>query len=178
MASDTPTREDSQEDSPFPPVGKQWATPYGFDRCPVCGTRGIFVEEEPGECMCGAEFGGLSRTELLAVPEPGEQDVLIYASHDDVEHKVFDWNDTGSSGPAPDPRRSLAYWRVSGTPQRTGPGRFVLFSTDGEHVDYYGRICTVDEGKIWFEFLSPTKRELPADPPTRGFKYVDWGDSP
>jgi protocatechuate 3,4-dioxygenase beta subunit len=53
-----------------------------------------------------------------------------------------------------------------------------MFSTDGETVDYYGRICTVEEGRIWFQFLYPTRFEAPTEPPTRGFKYFDWGDWP
>lgn len=160
----------------FPAEGTTWQTPFGLDECPVCGTPGIFVSEEPGKCLCGAEFGGLSTTKLLTVPERGEQDVIIRASEEDVHHKVFDYMDVERGEPYP--RRSLAYWRVSGTPRRTGPGRAIMFSTDGETVDYFAPICTVEEGRIWFAFLQPVSFEAPKEPPTRGFTYVDWGEFP
>lgn len=160
--------------NPIPPEGKTWSTPVGLDKCPACATRGIFVTDEPGTCMCGAELGGLSTTELVSAPDRGEQDVIIQASEDDLRHKVFDYCDGTDLGD--NPRRSLAYWRVNGTPQRTGPGRTIMFSTDGETVDYHAPICTVEDGKIWFAFLHPTKYEAPVDPPTRGFKYFEWRD--
>lgn len=156
---------------PFPEVGEEWMTPYGFDECPVCVTPGLFVSEKPNECMCGAKFGGLSRTELLEVPDRGEQNVIIRAAKDDLEHKVFHIQDCEPGEPYP--RQSLAYWRVSGTPQQTGPGRKIMFSEDGDRVDYHAPICTVEEGKIWFAFLSPVDYEVPKEPPTRGFTYVE-----
>ncbi|SDL09666.1 hypothetical protein [Natronorubrum texcoconense] len=162
--------------NPLPAEGTTLQTPVGFDDCPVCGTAGIFLTDEPGTCMCGAEFGGLSTTEIVTVPDRGEQDVLIRASEDDLRHKVFDYCDGTDLGD--NPRRSLAYWRVNGTPRQTGPGRAVLFSTTSETVDYYAPICTAEEDKLWFAFLYPTRFEVPAEPPTRGFKYVDWGDWP
>lgn len=162
--------------NPLPEEGKTLKTPYGLDDCPVCGTPGIFVSDEPGTCLCGAELGGLSTTEIVTVPDRGQQDVIIRASEDDLRHKVFDYCDGTDLGD--NPRRSLAYWSVQGTPQRTGPGRTIMFSTDGETVDYYAPICTVEEGRIWFHFLYPTRFEVPTEPPTRGFKYFDWGDWP
>lgn len=162
--------------NPLPEEGTTWKTPNGLDRCPVCATSGIFVHDEPGACLCGAEFGGLSTTELITVPDRGEQDVIIRASEDDLEHKVFDYTDGTDLGD--NPRRSLAYWSIPGTPQQTGPGRTIMFSTDGEHVDYYAPISTVEEGKIWFAFLSPVAMDAPTAPPTRGIKYVNWGDYP
>lgn len=165
-----------ENNSIFPEVGTTWMTPFGLDECPVCATPGIFVSEEPGQCMCGAELSGLSTTELLSAPKRGEQDVIIHASEDALRHKVFDYTDGTDLGD--NPRQSLAYWSVSGTPQRTGPGRAILFSTDGETVDYYAPICTVEEGKIWFAFLHPTRFDVPTEPPTRGFKYLDWGEFP
>lgn len=164
-----------RNDHPFPEVGKTWKTPYGMDRCPVCATRGIFLAEG-GRCKCGAEFGGLSTTELLSVPERGERDVILRASEDDLHHKVFNHMDIPDTDE--NPRRSLVYWSVSGTPQRTGPGRVIMFSTDGETVDYYAPICYVEEGRIWFDFLDPVRFEAPRAPPTRGFAYVDWGEFP
>ncbi len=162
--------------NPLPKEGTTLHTPSGLDRCPVCATPGIFLSDEPGACLCGAAFGGLSTTEIVTVPKRGEMDVLIQASESDLRHKVFDYCDGTDLGD--NPRQSLAYWRVNGTPQRTGPGRAVLFSTTGEMVDYYAPICTVEDGRIWFSFLSPVQFEVPTDPPTRGFKYVDWGDWP
>lgn len=162
--------------NPIPDEGTTWQTPYGLDDCPACGTAGYIVSEEAGSCLCGAEFGGVSTTELVTAPERGEQDVIIRAPEQDLRHKVFDYMDLADNDIYP--RRSLAYWRVNGTPQRTGPGRTIMFSTDGENVDFYAPICTVEEGRIWFDFLSPTSFEVPVEPPNRGFKYFDWGDYP
>jgi len=104
----------------------------------------------------------------------GEQDVIIRASEADLRHKVFDYMDLANNDI--EPRRSLAYWRVNRTPQRTGPGRTIMFSTDGETVDFDAPICTTEEGKIWFDFLRPTSYEVPVEPPTRGFRYFEWRD--
>jgi len=87
----------------------------------------------------------VSTTELVSAPERGEQDVIIRASEADLRHKVFDYMDLANNDI--EPRRSLAYWRVNGTPQRTGPGRTIMFSTDGETVDFDAPICTTEEGK-------------------------------
>jgi len=100
--------------------------------------------------------------------------VIIRASEADLRHKVFDYMDLANNDI--EPRRSLAYWRVNGTPQRTGPGRTIMFSTDGETVDFDAPICTTEEGKIWFDFLRPTSYEVPVEPPTRGFRYFEWRD--
>lgn len=160
--------------NPIPPEGTTWQTPVGLDECPACRTSGDIVCDEPGECLCGAKLGGLSTTELVSAPERGEQDVIIHASEADLRHKVFDYMDLANN--EIDPRRSLAYWRVNGTPQRTGPGRTIMFSTDGETVDFDAPICTSEEGKIWFDFLRPTSYEVPVEPPTRGFRYFEWRD--
>lgn len=162
--------------SPLPDEGTIKQTPYGLDSCPVCRTAGIFVSDQPSTCLCGAELSGLSTTEIVTVPDRGERDVIIRAPERDLRHKVFDYMDLANNDIHP--RQSLAYWRVNGTPQRTGPGRVIMFSTGGETVDFFAPICTAEEGRIWFDFLSPTNFEVPAEPPTRGFKYVDWGDWP
>lgn len=160
--------------NPLPEEGTIKQTPVGLDACPVCATKGLFVSEEPSKCLCGAELAGLSTTEIVTVPERGEKDVIIQAPEKDLRHKVFDYMDLADNDIYP--RQSLAYWRVNGTPQQTGPGRTIMFSTDGERVHFEAPICTVEEGKIWFDFLSPVHRELPTEPPTRGFKYFEWGD--
>lgn len=161
--------------NPLPEEGEEWLTPNGLDECPVCGTAGIFVHDGPG-CMCGAQLGGLDRTTAGKIPERGEKDVIIRASDEDLRHKVFDYTDGRDLGG--NPRRELAYWRVNGTPKKTGPGRTIMFSTDGEMVDYHAPICTVEEGRILFSYLYPTKYEAPVTPPTRGFKYFEWRDYP
>lgn len=162
--------------NPLPEEGEEWQTPYGLDECPICGTAGIFVHDGPG-CSCGAQLGGLSRTTAAKIPERGEKDVIIRASDDDLRHKVFDYTDGRDLGG--NPRRELAYWRVNGTPQKTGPGRTIMFSTDGETVDYYAPICTVEEGRILFDYLTIAPGyEVPVEPPTRGFRYFEWRDYP
>lgn len=162
--------------NPFPAIGESWSTPVGMDHCPVCACRGgLFLSDEPNTCLCGAEYEGLSRTTLTTVPEAGDKDVIIRAPREDLQHKVFDVMDTKRGEPYP--RRSLAYWTVNGTPRQTGPGRHVLFTEDGETVDYIAPICYVEDGKLWFDFLSPTKLKAPREPPTRGFAYCDFGST-
>lgn len=168
-------REFESEDV-FPDEGTTWMMPRGMDRCPVCRTPGLFVSEEPNKCMCGAEFSGLSHTELVSVPERGEKDVLIQADEEDIRHKVFDFTDGRDLGG--NPRRELAYWRVSGEPQKTGPGRMIMFSEDGIIVDYAGPICTTEEGRIYFKYLSPVSYHAPEEAPNQGYKYVDLGRFP
>lgn len=89
-------------------------------------------------------------------------DVLIYAAVDDLEHKMRGEVPAGEQ----------PFWTVSGTPRQTEPGESVLF-TDGDRVVAAAPITNVEEGRIWFEPLRKTDRELPAVPVTRGFKYVN-----
>lgn len=89
------------------------------------------------------------------------RDVLIYADREDVEHKL--------AGEVPDDE--VCYWTVNGTPQRTEPGREVLF-TDGDVVHARADIIDVESGRLWFQPLREVRDELPATPTTRGFKYV------
>lgn len=146
----------------------------GGHKCPVCATNGTLVRDAPG-CECGARFGS-----DRSFPERGEKDVIIRASDEDLRHKVFDYTDGTELGE--NPRQDLVYWRVSGTPQKTGPGRTIMFSTDGKTVDYYAPICTVEEGRILFDYLTiapiAPAFDVPVEPPTRGFKYFEWGDYP
>jgi len=88
-------------------------------------------------------------------------DVLIYADPDDVAHKFPDELPDGH----------VPYWSVSGTPRQTEPGQSILFC-DGEHVFARGEIIELDDGRIWFRNLECVDEELPAEPVTRGFKYV------
>jgi len=88
-------------------------------------------------------------------------DVLIQADRETLTHKMKGEVAVGH----------VPYWRVSGTPRRTEPGRTVLFS-DGERVIARGVIGDVEEGRIVFTPLEETDEELPDDPPSRGFKYV------
>lgn len=89
-------------------------------------------------------------------------DVLIYADRDDVRHKHRENVESGHE----------CYWTVSGTPRQTGPGAAILFS-DGETVHARAEIVAVEQGRIWFEPVAWVDEELPAEPVTRGFKYVD-----
>ncbi len=91
------------------------------------------------------------------------KDVLIYADPDDVRHKIAD--------NVPD-HHDYAFWAVNGTPRQTGPGASVLF-TDGERVYARGTIIECADGEVRFEPLERVDEELPTEPVTRGFKYVD-----
>ena len=90
-------------------------------------------------------------------------DILICASRDDVDHKLAE------NVPK---HHDYAFWTVNGTPQQTGPGAAVLF-TDGESVHARGEIVGVHKGEVRFEPLERVDQALPAEPVTRGFKYVD-----
>lgn len=94
------------------------------------------------------------------------KDVLIYADPADVEHKMSD--------SVPD-HHDYCYWSVSGTPRQTGPGAAVLF-TDGKRVYGRGTVRECVDGELRFEPLERVDEALPAEPVTRGFKYVEPGD--
>ncbi|WP_455447835.1 hypothetical protein [Natrinema thermotolerans] len=89
-------------------------------------------------------------------------DVLVQTDRDALEHKMDGAVPVGH----------LPFWRVTGTPRRTEPGRAILFS-DGQRVIARGVIAKLEEGRIWFNPLEDIDEELPDDPPSRGFKYVD-----
>jgi len=91
------------------------------------------------------------------------KDVLIYAAREDVHHKL-------SSAVPPD--TAYCYWTVSGTPRQTGPGASVLSRAGG---GFYagGPIIEGAAGEVRFEPLERVDEELPTEPVTRGFKYVD-----
>lgn len=92
-------------------------------------------------------------------------DVLIQTDTDELEHKL--------EGNVPDDE--VCYWTVSGKPQRTTAGRDVLF-TDGDRVIGRAEIVDVEDGRLWFEPVTPVDEELPTAPTTRGFKYVDTAE--
>ena len=159
-----------------PDEGKSWAAPYGIDTCPVCRAVTPFAWRQsepygPIKCLCGARFGfDGGRYELLERPRVGERDVLIRADEDDYRHKVFDYADCDPD--MPNPRREMMYWRVSGMPQQTGPGRVICFS-DGDRIRTYGYISAVEDGRIWFSALELVDWPQPESPPTRGFTYTE-----
>jgi len=88
-------------------------------------------------------------------------DILIYADPGDIDHKF----------PEELPPGHTPYWSVSGTPRQTKPGCDVLF-TDGDRVFARGEIVAVEDGRLWFEGLDRVNEAVPAEPVTRGFKYV------
>ncbi|MFC7214580.1 hypothetical protein ACFQO4_10895 [Saliphagus sp. GCM10025334] len=89
-------------------------------------------------------------------------DVLIQTTRAALEHKM-----KGEVKPG-----HLPFWRVNGTPRRTDEGASILFS-DGQRVIARGLVAKLEEGRIWFTPLEAVDEVLPAEPPTRGFKYVD-----
>ena len=93
------------------------------------------------------------------------KNVLIYADPLDVVHK--------RQGNVPDGHE--CYWTVNGTPRQTAPGASVLF-THGERVYASAKVVAVEEGRLWFTPLEGCDRKLPADPVTRGYKYVSGGE--
>lgn len=93
-------------------------------------------------------------------------DVLIQADPEDCEHKRRENMD--------DPAGVECYWRVSGTPQRTGQGGAVLFS-DGSEVWGVAFVTRVEDGRLWFTPIRDATAlgiSPPVDPPQRGFRYV------
>lgn len=94
------------------------------------------------------------------------KDVLIYAPREQTEHKFVE--------NVPD-HHDYAFWTVSGTPRQTGPGAAVLF-TDGERVYARGAVLECADGELRFEPLERCDEPVPAEPVTRGFKYVGTGD--
>jgi len=89
-------------------------------------------------------------------------DVLVQTSPNALEHKM--------SGEVP--AGHLPFWGVNGTPRKTEPGRAILFS-DGQQVIARGVIAKLEDGRIWFSPLEEADDELPDDPPSRGFTYVN-----
>ena len=91
-------------------------------------------------------------------------DVLIEAGAQTLAHK---WRPTL----APDEE---AYWRVSGTPRQTEPGRRVWFAAPRLDVIHaWGKITALDDGRLWFDGARGTHVPCLDDPPTRGFTYID-----
>lgn len=90
------------------------------------------------------------------------KDVLIYSDRETVAHKL--------EGEIPD-HHDYCFWTVNGTPRQTEAGQSILFCDD-DRVHARGQILAVLEGEIQFEPLEAVDEELPAEPVTRGFKYV------
>lgn len=95
------------------------------------------------------------------------KDVLIYADESTIEHKLAE-----NCSP-----EEQCYWTVHGTPRQTLPGMRVLF-TDGDEVIAIGRITGVGDGALWFDPLERASEPLPAEPVTRGYKYVESPEVP
>ncbi|SIS14523.1 hypothetical protein SAMN05421752_11422 [Natronorubrum thiooxidans] len=92
----------------------------------------------------------------------GLRDVLIYVpDFESVRHKL-------ASNLEDD---EIAYWSVHGTPRQTGAGATVLFS-DGNRVVATGDVVGTSENRLWIDSLERDNRANPAEPVTRGFKYV------
>lgn len=70
----------------------------------------------------------------------------------------------------------FCYYRdLNGRPEKTKPGKKILFS-DGRRVRGESVLIEVYEGELRFEPLTPVERPNPDSPPARGFKYVDAAD--
>ena len=92
----------------------------------------------------------------------GLRDVLIYVpDFEAIRHKL-------ASNLEAD---EIAYWPVHGTPRQTGEGATVLFS-DGDRVVAIGDVVGTSENRLWIDSLERDDRPNPAEPVTRGFKYV------
>lgn len=94
--------------------------------------------------------------------DPDTKDVLISASSSDIAHKRV----TNLSS------HEEAFWRVSGTPQQTGPGRRVWF-VDRDTIHAYGEITALEDGRLWFDGAHETYLPCLDDAPTRGFCYIE-----
>jgi len=90
------------------------------------------------------------------------KDVLIRTAHADVEHKR----------PAVLADDEEAYWRVSGEPQQTEPGRKIWFAR-GDHIHAHGEITALEDGRIWFDAAHETYVPCLDDAPPQGFTYVE-----
>lgn len=91
------------------------------------------------------------------------KDILISATPETVAHKL--------EGEIPD-QHDYCFWEVTGTPRQTEPGRSILFA-DAGRVHARGAILELVDGEIRFLPLERADEDPPADPPPRGFKYVE-----
>lgn len=100
--------------------------------------------------------GAVSQTDDTA------NDVLIHAGPQDLAHKRVERLASDE----------LAYWRVTGTPRQTKPGRRVWFEHNGT-INAWGEIVELEDGRIWFDGAHETYVPCLDDAPTRGFTYID-----
>jgi hypothetical protein len=96
-----------------------------------------------------------------------KKDVLIQAKPETVQHKMKEYFST--------PEDYICWWDVNGKPQKTSKNCTILFS-DGEKVYAKGTILEVEEDRITFSPLEKVELENPKEPPSRGFKYVEYND--
>lgn len=94
--------------------------------------------------------------------DTNDKDVLVAAGADQLAHK---WAGTVPEG-------HDCYWRVNGTPRRTGEGRRIWFAREGR-LFATADILAVEKGRIWFEPVHPVDLPSPAEAPTRGFAYIE-----
>jgi len=70
----------------------------------------------------------------------------------------------------------FCYYRdLDGKPERTEPGKKILYST-GQRVIAESTIIEVEEDYLRFDPLTPVSRPNPASPKAKGLRYVDADD--
>lgn len=92
-------------------------------------------------------------------------DVLISVSPSDLAGK---WRANLTS-------EMRAYWRVSGTPRQTEPGRRVWFESTllEDTIFAWGEILDLTDGRLWFDAAHETHLPALDDAPSRGFTYIE-----
>jgi len=90
------------------------------------------------------------------------KDVLIQATQSELFHKQ----------PVNLEEDEEVFWRVSGTPRETEPGRRIWFSYNGS-IHAQGTITELEDGRIWFDSAKSTHVPCLDDAPTRGFTYIE-----
>jgi len=93
------------------------------------------------------------------------KDVLVQESREDIKGKL-----------APNFDGRFCYYRgLDGKPEKTKPGKKILYST-GQRVIAESTIIEVEEDYLRFDPLTPVSRPNPASPSKRGLEYVDAED--
>ena len=108
------------------------------------------------------DLGPNTTDQLRTMDADDYQDVLVHASEEEIEHKLRENVPDGHE----------CYWTVNGTPRQTRFGQRIWFEADGEIVAA-GQIKRCETGRIWFTPLERVDAELPKEPPTRGFRYIE-----